>query len=530
MTETSRALFPDFVDDPLGLMPILWPEDVLYREQEWIVESVRDDDGTYVVAGNMLGKDYVAALIIVLFFLTRNPCRVVTTSAKAEHLRVLWGEIEARIRRSKVPLDCKLGGPLVLNHQEIRKMVDGQRCPLSYVIGMVAAPDSMAAMGGHHIAKTGDGIPRTMFVVDEASSVNSEYLEVASPWTNRLLVIGNAWQCENFFKWAVEGNPASNDPGGDVPREGSPGYHRRVFRITAEDSPNVRYAKAQIAAGFKPDDRMLVPGVLSWSEYEQRRKLWDPVRQCVSLDARFWRGKDVLLYPQEWMQRAKRIAAKLRGVKRQALAIGADPAEGGDSTCFAAVDMLGLIELRSIKTPDTDVCVQEALAFMRKHNVPPEQFLWDRGGGGKQHADRMRAMGLPVRTVAFGETLALEPRRGTIQVETRRENREERYAYRNRRAQMYHELRLLLDPTDSVEGWGIPDEHGELFRQMAPIPLRYDKEGQVVLLSKNKRDPGSKELTLTQLLGRSPDELDAVVLAVHGMLHKGSRASAGAAL
>jgi hypothetical protein len=39
-------------------------------------------------------------------------------------------------------------------------------------------------------------------------------------------------------------------------------YFRRVIRIKAEDSPNVRYALAQIAAGKKPTGEVILPGVL----------------------------------------------------------------------------------------------------------------------------------------------------------------------------------------------------------------------------------------------------------------------------
>jgi len=305
---------------------------------------------------------------------------------------------------------------------------------------------------------------------------------------------------------------------------------RKVIRIRAEDSPNIRLALAQQRAGREPDGEVLVQGVLTWDEYLKRRATWDKVRQCVGLDAEFYEGAEVLLFPPEWLNRAEGLAEKLRGTVRHAKAVGIDPAEGGDKTAMAAVDELGLVELVSKKTPDTSVVTGEALAFMHRHGVAPANVIFDRGGGGKEHADRLRAQGFPVRTVAFGESVNLDPRRGLVLVEERMVNREERYAYKNRRAEMYGELRQLLDPARVGNGFALPNwepVYVELRRQLSLIPLTYDGEGRLELLPKNRRDGDTREC-LTELLGCSPDEADAVVLGIWGMQNKPMRRVVGA--
>lgn len=302
-------------------------------------------------------------------------------------------------------------------------------------------------------------------------------------------------------------------------------YYRRVIRIRAADSPNVK-------AG-----RPVIPGVLTLEEYEKRRATWDEVRQAIGLDAEFYEGAQVLLYPPAWLDRAERLADLLRAerVKRQPKAIGCDPGEGAASTAWAAVDDWGLVELLSKKTADTSVIVAETIAFGRRHGVPPDRWVFDRGGGGKQHADRLRAgvghppVRYPVRTVAFGESLAPEPQRHRAFFSERVELREERYTYVNRRAQMAHALRLLLDPAENEKGFALPREYTELRRQLAPMPLLYDGEGRIRMLSKAKRSENSTEKTLVDLLGASPDEFDAVMLAVHGMQQGDNRPRAGVA-
>lgn len=187
----------------MRVVKILWPWVTLYDKQREILHSVRDNDETYVVAGNMLGKDFIAGLLVLWFFLTRHPCRIVTTSVDGSQLdAVLWGEIRRFIQTCAYPLSAERGGPLVINHLHLRKVYNGEMCGLSYCMGRVAAKGE--GMLGHHIAKTGDGIPRTLFVGDEASGLDDLSLERADTWADRKLLIGNPYPCTNGFKKGVK--------------------------------------------------------------------------------------------------------------------------------------------------------------------------------------------------------------------------------------------------------------------------------------------------------------------------------------
>src|SRR5262249_19135897 len=153
----------------------LWPDVTLYNKQEEIVYSIMENNETICVAGNMLGKDFVSGFIALWFFLTRVPCKVVTTSADYSQLEnVLWGEIRNFIRMARFPLDSDKGGPLLINHLHIRRVVNGQVEPNSYLLGRTAAKGEMASGGllGHHVPDVGDGIPRNLFICDEASAVD----------------------------------------------------------------------------------------------------------------------------------------------------------------------------------------------------------------------------------------------------------------------------------------------------------------------------------------------------------------------
>ena len=504
--------------DPLKFVNTLWPHITLYDKQRQIMYSVAENDETFVPAGNALGKDFVGGLTVLYFFLSRHPCRVVTTSVDATQLNaVLWGEIRRFLQTSVYPLTTLQGGNILVNDLHLRKVVNGEVCGLSYVLGRVA---NMTGEGmlGHHIAKTGDGIKRTLAVADEASGVPHVYYEKFDTWADSKLVIGNPFPCSNFFKRAVKGDPVTGDKGGDILRPSGDGYYRRVIRIKAEDSPNVKLGLQQKAAGRVPTNRMLIDGVKDYATYEKNRALWDKIRQTISLDADFYEGSENLMFPPDWLNTAERWAVtNRRWPAAEPRALGVDPAEGGDSSTWSAVNRLGLYKQWSRKTPDTSFIPKFTLSIMAELDIPAENVWFDSGGGGKQAADTLRDRGHKVKTVAFGEAASDTDRfKRYRSINSKVLEYEDKAVYKNRRAEMYHILRKLLDPV--FGGWGLPAEYVELRRQLAPMPLLLDAEGKYRMLPKNRTNAQSKEQTLSELLGCSPDEADSLVLAVFGLM------------
>lgn len=303
-------------------------------------------------------------------------------------------------------------------------------------------------------------------------------------------------------------------------------YLRKVIRISADDSPNVRVAQAQMAKGLEPTGEVVVPGVIDWNTYKQRRRTWDKVRACIGLDGMFYEGAEVLLYPPDWLNESEKRARdiNIRSVGR-AEAIGIDTAEGGDNTVWSIVSKQGLIEQISFKTPDTAIITGRTIALIQKYAVDPNNVMFDQGGGGQEHADRLRYQGYKVRTVSFGESVIPDPVRHLKPFDTKQHERRERYTFKNRRAQMYWLLHLALDPINNHDDrnnptpFAIPAEYTELRRQLAVMPMWYDDEGRVFLPPKQRR-PGAQTTslpTISEMLGCSPDEADSLVLAMYAM-------------
>ncbi len=507
--------------DPVKFTKLFWPQFRLYDKQREILFSLRDNYETIVPAGNELGKDFICAPAILWFFCSRQPARIVTTSPNSSQLNdVLWGEIRRFAQEAKYPLPIE-----VMGNMEIYKLrKDGTRYPKTEIVGRVYQKGE--GMLGRHSDRTSKGEPTTLLVVDEASGSDNESYQRADTWTHRKLVVGNPYPCSNFFYNGVrEGNRPTKRPHYEH-------LHRNVIKIKGEDSPNVKLALAEIKAGKEPSHKIVIPGVLTYADYIQRRESWDKIRQCVGLDAEFYEGAEVLLYPPDWLNNAQTLynmIDKLRRIKegidksrrlraRTAKGIGADTAEGGDNTTWAASDEYGLIDLTSMKTPDTSVISGNSIAFGNSHGLKDwSRFCFDRGGGGKQVADMMRRQGYNVRTVGFGTSATEENTPGISSTQEKRLASEQRYVYFNKRAEMAGRLSLRLDPSEEETKYSISSEYTELLRQLRLIPKVYDSEGRLRLPPKNKKNKNSKEITLTELIGHSPDELDAVMLSVYGM-------------
>lgn len=315
-------------------------------------------------------------------------------------------------------------------------------------------------------------------------------------------------------------------------------YFQKIIHIDCDDSPHIQRGKALIAKGLEPDDKVLIPGILSWGEYQRRLATWDEMRQCIGLHGNFYEGREVKLYPPTWLDRAEEIAARLEPT-RKGKAMGIDAAEGGDNSVWCVVDELGLIYMEARKTNDTNDIPGVTISIGKRFGVPADRWIFDRGGGGKQHADRLRSMGYNCSSIGFGEAVN-DPQAWkksntyTPKVEVR-EQLEDRYIFKNRRAELYGTLRLALDPSVLKNGFGLPremlrakrvDGGPSLRDQLEILPLWYDKEGRLYLPPKRKEphkgDSDKDQIkSITEMLdGHSPDESDSLVLAAYGMTFK----------
>lgn len=222
---------PDLSQDPVALCCYMWPHSFIPPKARDILWSVKESVRTLVVAGNMLGKDWTLGRLCLAFWYSPwtffppghfrevesraemvgyarmrglgsvkevpeyvlHQRRIVTTSVKGEHLRVLWGEIGTAWRTCAVDL----GARFVMNDQEIRfrEELEGERGRNvnSYLVGMVSGSDNHEGLTGHHA-------PYTLAVGDESSGLPNGVFDAFTTWAKRECYIGNPKQCNNRYK------------------------------------------------------------------------------------------------------------------------------------------------------------------------------------------------------------------------------------------------------------------------------------------------------------------------------------------
>src|SRR5262249_8430067 len=157
-----------------------------------------------------------------------------------------------------------------------------------------------------------------------------------------------------------KGRPGSNDRGGDT-------RYRKCIRVTASQSPNVICGEEiRQRCPDLPEERIdkesfAIPGVLPWSDYKRGQETLDAAQQCVSLDADWYAGRGLLLFPPEALSKAEALANALLGRPRRARAMGIDTGEGEAETVWCIIDELGIIELVAMKTPDTSEIPKQTL-------------------------------------------------------------------------------------------------------------------------------------------------------------------------
>jgi hypothetical protein len=509
-TRKSKKSFEELsasvLNDPVKFCQLCWPDLSLYDKQAEILYSLRDDHQTFVHAANEVGKDFIAGIATIWFFASRQPARVVTSSSGETQLKsVLWSEINQRLRTSRVPF------PFRINTMEVKRTVDaeGTLDPLSYIIGHVT--NVVENFQGHHLPHDK---PRTLYIADEASGIGDPFFDAAESWFHRALVIGNPLNNTNFFyKNCKKGNVEGV--------KGQKGLHRRVIHIGAEHSPNVRIGKELEAMGVEPPYPSIIPGVVSYEAYLRRKANWDPIKIRTRLEGHFYEGIENLIYPPEWLDACEIEFSNnnpdgySHQTRQPITSLGIDGGMGRDLTCWTGINRNGIGFQIEKRTPDTTVITDDTEQLINQYQINPRNVVFDAGGGGKQIADELRRRGYNVRSVWFGGAPTPQRDVKNIRPEEKEDADENKFVYKNRRAEMYGILRERIDPSFNETTFGIPEELAKLREELALLPLLYDQEGKMYLPPKS-RPEGNKNKNLVvikEILGRSPDRADSLVLA-----------------
>ena len=506
-----------------GVVPTADP--LLAHDQHGNLGSLRQRDGQVIhggAGGNLVVCDAQEQGRHVVDDERPAQRHLVGRDRRTDPLRSLWRPaVRFRLRRNRLgaALSRRGGRP---DAQVLPARPRGRK-------GRVAARQSSA-----HALRcgTGDEIGTVLFVVEEASGVDDAFFPAIETQRHCSLFIGNPLRDQGTFAAVCKAGDQRHPGAADR-------LFRKVIHVSGEDSPNVIVGRAWRAAGRagSPPRRgphgqvWQVPGILSYETFLEREATLRPSEKRTRLYGLFPEEAGERMFPSAWLDAAQRLGALLQARIRQRgrpmgrpFALGVDASEGGgDKSAWCVWGRFGVVEIVAKETPNTTEIAGTTLALMRRYRIKPWYVAFDAGGGGKQIADQLRERGYDeIRDVDFGGR-ANDSRK-----------------YMNCRAELYGELREAMQPSlgqrQQIVGrigrmlslgaakWShsklwcasLPPDGAELREDLAVLPLLRDGEGRLRMAPKNRppRAASSRsEKCLRDLLGRSPDQGDAAVLA-----------------
>jgi len=500
-------LWTEFIDEPTTFVERFWPHVALTAYQRAILESVRDNPETWVYSANEMGKSFVAALAALWWFFTRESKVVASSTTQMQLRNILWGEIDHLLRTAR---DNAL--PFRRTHLRV-EYGDGELPEKKfYLIGQVT--EKVESFQGHHLKRAEDGTGTVLFIFEEASGIDREFYEAATSQAHAILLIGNPLSTNGiFYEKCRVGDQAHPD--------GSGRLFRKVIHVSGDDSPNVIAGREWKQRGGLGRPPLAVSGILSYEQYLERLDNWPPDKVRSRLLGLFPDEIDQKLIPPDWLDLAQRLGAKLRTIDTsdfagESYALGIDVAQGGgDLTVWCVVGRFGVCHVLAKPTPNTAEIAGQTLRLMRKFSIRNPAVAFDSGGGGKQIADMLRDRGYTaIVDVDFGGS-ASSPEE-----------------YKNKRSELYGELRKAFEPTAAIRrlvdldpaAWrarnlhclSLPPDDSLLRQDLAVLPLSRDGEGRLRLPPKSTghKTSGRREPCVRELLdGRSPDRGDALALA-----------------
>lgn len=449
----------------------------LWKRQRDIVRAVFGSDrrATTVQSCTSSGKTHVAAWIIFAWMLTGSMRRVVTTAPSNRQVNsAVWSELRQIIAMAKAR-GMKAGGTIPPRAAEWF-IEEGWNA-----WGFHAVNDANYA--GIH-SKGG-----TLVVVDDAQGLEDSSLETLKATltdeNDRLLMLANPVRRKGFFFDHCK-NPNLE-----------PTVNR--LRISAFDTPNIRL-------GYRA-----IPGLVSQKQVDDIRALGETSALWITRVLGNFVDDDArALVPLDWLEASVQEWKELHPRTRQEvifpdyISMGADVARLGADYGFTSVVKDWLF--RDLKTgvpfrarifeelerhPKTETMATVGLLKNKVRDVQPHSFRLDADGLGAGIMDRLREQNISVVEMRGGMR-ANDPRR-----------------YYNARAEWLFTFREMLRPKNKLD-------LGERPHLCIPPDINLQHQLSTTffdLMSDGKVKVEPKELWSARNAGKSPDEMDATVMA-----------------
>ena len=469
MLETVRNDPAAFNDAFLG-RPRYW------KAQLHLCRSVVEYRTTVAYSGNMIGKDYWIAGIILWWLLTRADSLCIITGPSQTVLgSVTFKEIRRALEGAVLPFGGKLSKGIKASPAVIEIAPGWQALGFSTT--------SVERASGQHAE-------HLLAVIEEASGVEDFVFDaIDSLGYERLVCIGNPIRAEGRFVDLIR--QADRDRADNVP----PRLAVNAIRIPSTESPHAHQEKSEFGLADK-----------TWIDSMHRKygkgSLW--VRSHI--EARIPDVDAEQLIPQEWLdshRSQKRPPIHPQDPINKTRHIACDLAEGvgRDSTCVIVVDCLGLLEVVLSNAAGLPEAAATIHYLVSKWNVPHHRISYDKLGIGRNFPSHLARYGITTAIPYAGEG---RPQDRTTHANLRTEAG---WRLRNRLDTGYwpfQPMRAGETPRTSPQRPFFFCEGAYLDRLVEELrPLTYSLTGKLTkLLPKDE---------WTTILGHSPDVADALI-------------------
>jgi phage terminase large subunit len=447
----------------------------LWSKQREIVESVWQNKRTTVKASHGVGKTAVSGNILLAFLYTHYPSIVISTAPTWRQVeKLLWKEVRASYNKSTIPL----GGSLAPKSPELQIIQDQW-----YAMGL--STDDPDKFQGFHERNV-------LIIVDEAAGVSSKIFEgiegILSSENAHLLMIGNPTNTTGEFYKSFQDKS----------------YNR--ISISAFDTPNFKQTgitEEDIANGdwldkytytLNKKGGLVAPYMVTPEWVADKYVRWKPgsILYESKVRANFPNQSEDSLIPVSWIDAAMQRWDDIPDDESEIRKMGVDVSEGsGDATVIAKRYGRKIKELIVISGIDE----MKITAHMRLHYFKDDIEVANIDGVGIGHSVVMRAKEMGLNAVSV---------KGSFSPCGDDEDENIKELFFNLRAQMYWNLRELLNPNRIVNPFPIALPRDEMLMQELSEVRWKPVNGKIQI--EDKKD-------IRKRLGRSPDRADAVVLA-----------------
>lgn len=460
-----------FVEEGLG--------ETLWGKQKEVLNSVVHNQRTVVPTTHGIGKTHLAARLVAYWVSVYPPgtAKVVTTANSFKQVKnILWPHIR-RLQMNHMP---KLGYT-----NTVEWMIGNP--PEAVVEGIKPPDDDEAGISGHHA-------PNLLLIVDEAGGIKNAFgqsLEALMTGGNtRLLVLGNPpVDDENTWFERIANSPEYN-----------------LIRVAAKDTPNFTGEDTGICKtcphGVPPHQVAIHLTDIQWVESITRDFGVESAFYEARVEAQFPRDNSSKTLPMGWLEAARDNV--LEGTQEDIIRLGVDIAsDGGDEFVIAEIDGWHAKVIHSKSGSDNEDAVRVA-GMIKEHIIAAEAKHLKRGVTAKVRC-KIDCIG-----VGWGVTSFLQQwgREGVFHADIVPVNVAEKardsVRFMNQRAEMWWNMRQLIQPTEADERTIWLDVDTKELAQLNGPTYGTDSAGRITI--EKKADMKKRGMN-------SPDRAEALLLA-----------------